>query len=151
MDPTPAAPAASDGPTGYLTRVVADRWTPGLAVHGWTGIPNAALREVYRLEPRLTATELLLLLLVATWRRSADDHPFVKKGALARCLGLSTEGVKKALQSLKRKGYIRRSLSAENGYMVTDITPFIERLDRLPPRIRTSVPRSRRLPTTNTT
>ena len=151
MDPTHAPPQAPDGPTGYLTRVVADRWTPDLAMHGWTGIPNAAFREVYRLVPKPTPTELLLLLLVATWRRGPEDHPFVKKTALARCLGLSTEAVKKALQSLKRKGYIRRSLSPETGYMETDITPFIARLNRLPPRLRVNVPRSRRWPTTNST
>jgi hypothetical protein len=106
-------------------------WPPAVLRDHWTPIPNQLLREYHRLEPKLTTTEVLLLLLLASFRSSADDLPFPSKPAMARMLRMSTDGVRNCIRSLVRKGYLRR-VTESRTVVFYDITPFVAALGQLP-------------------
>lgn len=117
---------------------VIDKWGEVSCSLGWVAVPTLLLFS--QKELKITASELnvLMNLIVHWWEKS--EKPFPSQAAIAYRTGLSVKTIQRALSNLEKKGLIikistPRSNVVTKGKNLYDLSPLIEELDRVSPKI----------------
>lgn len=117
-----------------LVRDLAQRWTPALATGGFTPIVNSFLENYSKLDPPITASEILLIVHLIRFKWD-DAAPHPSFGRLAQLMGATDSAVRNHARSLERKGYLRRKRRF-NQSSLFDLNPLFEALERVAFRAR---------------
>ena len=88
------------------------RWGSTIANLGWTAIPNILLERQQALRLNSLDLNILMILLKHAWK--ADDKPFPTKRVIAELVGRDPSTVRKAIQRLEEKGFIKRLTQMRN-------------------------------------
>ena len=105
-------PPASDSKTAKVVSITSalkkkkDRWPEAVMARGYTQVPSILLWGQARLG--LEPDELNVLLQIISHRWTAENDPYLSKGAIARRMGKSERMVQRHLTSLEDKGFITR-------------------------------------------
>ena len=84
----------------------AKKWSPAIAAHGHTAIPNLLLRRY--LDMGITSPELRMIIALETYRWD-DKEPFPSVKSLSKLTGVSSRQGRLILTSLHNKGLIIRT------------------------------------------
>ncbi|MGM5058299.1 helix-turn-helix domain-containing protein [Rhizobium sp. 814_E9_N1_1] len=103
------------------------------ALVGYAMVPNLLLRinRYVKPEHRLTASEMVVLLLIVSYWRAAKPQPFpsIEKLAVDSCI--STRQIKRIVKSLEAKGYMKVEKAAVAGYIFRNVYNLTQTRRRL--------------------
>lgn len=127
---------------------VVDKWGARSCSLGWVAIPTLLLFS--QKELKITASELnvLLNLVVHWWEKS--KNPFPSQASIAYRTGLSVKTVQRSLTNLERKGLIikiatPRSHEVTRGRNYYDLSPLVDELDKISPKILSDITSRKRM------
>jgi predicted transcriptional regulator len=115
---------------------IATKWGLPVAERGFAQIPNYLMQlNLYVHDDiKLSPTEMIVLLqLVATWWRK-DEMPFPSMNTLAERAGISERQVQRSINTLERKGYLKRTKRKIKGVIasnVYDLSPLVQVLQTI--------------------
>ena len=117
---------------------IKEKWGSNSSALGWVAIPTLLLFS--QKELGITSSELNVLLNVIAHWWEKSKYPFPSQGAIAYRSGLSLKTVQRALNGLEAKGLIikehtARSNSITKGRNIYDLSPLIDELDKVSPRV----------------
>lgn len=117
---------------------VVDKWGNRSSSLGWVAIPTLLLFSQKELGITSSELNVLLNLVVHWWEKS--KYPFPSQGAIAHRSGLSLKTIQRALNGLEAKGLIikehtSRSNFVTKGRNIYDLSPLIEKLDKVSPKV----------------
>lgn len=103
--------------------VFAAKWSAQIATQGFTCVPNALFKNMERF--KLTPSELVLLIILDSYRWSYRNLPFPSIETISKQMGCSKRHVTRLLTSLVKKKLIKR-YSRKNQTNIYDIAPLIK-------------------------
>ena len=107
-------------------RNVGKRWTPALALDGFTPIPTAFLEHYGQLG--ITSSEAMLIthLMSHKWD---EKNPFPRFARIAARMDISETATRGHARSLEKKGFLHR-IKRPGRSNEFDLTPLFERLEQ---------------------
>lgn len=119
-------------------KTILDKWGEEACSLGWVGVPTLLLFAQKDLNISSSELNVLLNLLMHWWNKS--EKPYPSQSAIAYRSGLAPKTVQRALHSLEDKGLIGKTSTARSnnitrGRNYYDLTPLVERLNRISPII----------------
>lgn len=117
---------------------IKDKWGDNSSALGWVAIPTLLLFSQKELGITSSELNVLLNIIVHWWEKS--KYPFPSQGAIAYRSGLSLKTVQRALNSLEAKGLIKKEPTARSnaitkGRNIYDLSPLIDKLDKVSPKV----------------
>ena len=119
-------------------KTILDKWGEEACSLGWVSVPTLLLFAQKDLNISSSELNVLLNLLMHWWNKS--EKPYPSQSAIAFRSGLAPKTVQRALHSLEDNGLIGKTSTARSnnitrGRNYYDLTPLVERLNRISPII----------------
>ena len=104
---------------------VADRYGKA-ADAGWSPLPDVLLFNQHKL--KIAGDDLVVLLNMMAHYYTKNEMPFTRVTTIAKRMGVSQRTVERSIARLRKQGLILKAKHKENGQIVHDLAPPIQRL-----------------------
>jgi DNA-binding Lrp family transcriptional regulator len=103
---SPAAAPSKSASSGESASSLSARWGANAIAGGYTVVPDVLVRSMKEL--KLARMDLLILMVLATYWRSADDMPWPSKDTIATMLDVDPQTVRRSVKKMEDLGYVKR-------------------------------------------
>jgi hypothetical protein len=97
---------ATMSPHKEATQTLASKWGKDLVEAGWTALPNVIFKNQNELG--LKPLDVLILLHLASYWRTASEPPRPAKGTIAACINVDPRTVQRSIKKMEDLNYLRR-------------------------------------------
>jgi len=84
------------------------KWGKRLVESGWTALPNAIFYNQKALKLKHMDMDILVLMHLASYWRSASDPPRPSKATIAASLDVAPRTVQRSIEKMEKLGYVQR-------------------------------------------
>lgn len=131
---TPSKAPADGSQAGQSSaKTLEARWGKEAIAGGYTVAPDVLIRSMKELQ--LERLDLLVVLVLATYWRAANDMPFPSKETIAAMLDVNAQTVRRSIQKMETMGYVvrkfRKSAYGDNQTNRYDMSGLAKEVNRL--------------------